>query len=412
MKKIIYGIFYIFLLFPLLSMISYEFINVQITSIMFIVCSMVLFLFICMKLIKKSKLVIPNYLKFYILFLIYMTLADYISGNITNHGLARYFYTNHYITMLNVLIIIENYSFDRKFVNNIIIGLKLTIVVAAIISILQIENHDLWQSAYSLEHYDTGEFMFRNTAVFGYLGSGAVGVITPAILAILFSLSNIHNHKYVIYYILCAIIVLLYKSRWVMISFFIALSQNIKLDNKFLVRSAKFLILATIMFSITFVAAIALNVDINRYISERIMSSSTVSRVHSVHVFFQQFPKHFLLGTGNVLTNETRRALAGKSPIIHVGVLALFYNFGIIGGGIYCMYFVSLLKKLKRESIVSNFKALYFIILIFLISNLTLTDFDIFDYSVILGFILHKYYLERSLFQIEKKNIEPELQNA
>ncbi len=411
MKKILHGLVYFFLLYPILSFLSYEYTDTLINSIAFLLLLVTISLFFGIKLVTKSRLKIPTYLKFYILFFTYHTFADYVSGNILSTGVVRYVYTNYYLSMLFMMIIIENYSFGSKIIKILTAGIKLTIILGAVVSIIQIEMHDFFTLESIATRYDEADLMYRCTAIFSYIGSGVIGIVVPAFLAILFSLSTLENQKNLFYYVLCAIIILLYKSRWVMISFMIAISQNIKFDKKFIINSFRYLILAVIMIVITISSSIILDLDTERYVTERLMSRSTEARVRSLQVFLIHFPKHALLGSGNTMSNDVVRDLGGASKIIHVGFLALFYSYGIIGGGIYCLYMYFLLKKLKKESAISGFKAHYFVFIMFVISNITLVIFHTFNYSIIISFIFHNYYRDKAIAQ-QKRKQQLELQTA
>ncbi len=399
MKRILNGLMYYFMLFPLLSYLSYEYLDTLITSITFVVLFVISVLFFSLKLVKKSKLNIPIYLRFYILFFIYQTLADYISGNVSGLGYARYIYTNYYLSMLLMMVIIENYSFDTKIIRDMTAAIKFILILGTIVSIIQIEFNEFWTLERVTDNYEDRNLMFRCTSIFDYLGGGSIGVAVPSFLAILYSQSLMGRKNNMFYYILCAIMVLLYKSRWVMISFLIALSQNLKFDKKFVINSVRYLTLAVIMIVITLASSILLDIDTERYLTERLLSKSTDARVRSIEVFMIHFPKHALLGTGNVLTSEAKRDLAGRSNIIHVGFLSLFYYYGVVGGGLYCMYIITLLRKLKRESAISGFKALYFIFIMIVVANITLVKFHTFDFSIIMGFVFHNYYRDKAIAQ-------------
>ena len=65
---------------------------------------------------------------------------------------------------------------------------------------------------------------------------------------------------------------------------------------------------------------------------------SAGTRILAVYMFLEFFPENPIFGTGGVMKADLVRAIRGRSSQIHVGILSLFYYYGLVGGFIYLFF--------------------------------------------------------------------------
>ena len=134
-----------------------------------------------------------------------------------------------------------------------------------------------------------------------------------------------------------------------------------------------------------FIGLKAINVNVDQIVYERILEQNEGGMLHgsagtrllAFEIFGKVFPQHPLFGKGKFFraggTNdiELQQLLGGRSYQIHVGYLSLLYYYGIIGGGFYLLFMISLAKKLYRDAKLTNMWAPFLCWLMYVVNNMT-----------------------------------------
>ena len=126
--------FIAFSFLPLFQFVAQEFLHKNIVNLFGLIGVMIYFVHI----LKGDNLKYPKYLIPFILLIIYYAIWDFVNGDIKEIGLFTYFYRNSWLYSLVLLILIENTSFDKQFIDRIIIIFKGTIVVAFVVVLFQL----------------------------------------------------------------------------------------------------------------------------------------------------------------------------------------------------------------------------------------------------------------------------------
>jgi len=212
-----------------------------------------------------------------------------------------------------------------------------------------------------------------------------------AIFSLLFGLNAISNKKRGLALGSGVLISFLSSSRWIMLNFIIISFQRAFTGKGIILKGLKYLVLLVGLVIITGLAASLLGVDIQGFIQNRLLASSASSRLYAFEVFFRLFPDQPLWGTGGAETSEMLRLTVGRGTgTIHVGWLLLFFYFGLAGGILYLLFLWSLLSELKTRARKSAYWGSYFVLIAYLVANITVPILDLSYYGVFLAIIFSR----------------------
>lgn len=375
-----------------------------------------------------SKLVIPTYLIFYGLFFTYtFWCALFVNNYFFMRGI-KYFYSDPIWLTFIALIVVENVHFSKKTLELAKKGLGITLVLAAVVSVIQISkplffiNDELFVQGLSIdrmaEYYRNAPeevignisrfFEGYRLSIFSYINELSIGMDTAAILSILVAWKP-HNtiHKGV--FTLSAIIVsFLSSSRWIMLNVIIAASQIFWASQNKIKNLLYFIVLSTGLAFLAGFIANFMGLDVQQFISDRLMSDSALTRFLAFEVFFEVFPENPVFGTGGLDTEKMIRLLGGRSSQIHVGYLKLFYYFGVFGGILYLLFMATFLRRVWKMAKQSGYWGGFYAILTFFIANLTLFELSLFYFGPLLAIIFanHFYYNKEDDKTVSKMSLE------
>jgi len=360
-----------------------------------------------------TNLIVPTYLIFFGLFTAYTIISGMLLTDLEDEmGIQKYFYTNFYIYTFLALLIIENTSFPSRWIALSAKALGVILVLAAIVSVIQIFDPLFFtKSKYLIqglsyerisEYYGSNPnettnsvsrlFKGYRTSIFSYINEISVGIDTIAIFSLLLAYKTKSKAKLVLYVMAAAMVSFLSSARWIMLNFFVVGSQYYWTQKNKISNSIKYLVYGISL--ILFIAAIAniSGIDLQRFTQDRLLSNSASTRLLAVEVFLKVFPDNSIFGTGGIDTAKMLRLIDGRSSQIHVGYLKLFYYYGLVGGLLYLGFAYSLLKRLWRRAKFSSYWGGFYAILAFFIANLTLVELDLLYPGLILAFIFSNHF--------------------
>ncbi|MCW3786249.1 hypothetical protein [Plebeiibacterium sediminum] len=363
---------------------------------------------------QRGVLRVPKYVWFYGLFVLYTIVSDFYLAGIQ---LDNQFFRKHLgIAGFLAFIIIENVNLEKKQYSNLIRISFGIIVLAFFVQILQqaISPSFLAKTSESTD-LNSGIDGVRLESIYTW-GERITyfGLSFFPVLAVLVDLEfkNSSKNAYLLlfYGFVCA---LLNKSRFILLNFFMVLvliPMNVKINMKTVARLS---LIVSLIIGGFLVAAPVIGFDTEKFVNERLLeknrsfqSSGAGTRLLAVKIFDKLFYKNKVWGKGNLHSirikgqNESRdvelvRALHGRSSQIHVGYLSLFYYYGYVGGGIYMLFLILLTLSLYRDARETKVYGGLLGWSMFLISNLTLVFFDIFNMGILLVLIFNKAILNK-----------------
>ncbi|MBK8505599.1 MAG: hypothetical protein IPL46_27400 [Saprospiraceae bacterium] len=360
---------------------------------------------------NNETLRIPGYVSILAIFTLYLFLSKiFISDIVADIGIAKYLYRDDFLRTIVALLIIENTRFDKKAINLALHLLFGILLIASVVSIIQIEQplffrNGEWLNGYgSIEKYE--EYVSQlgpdyddavthvkegyRFSIYSWTNGISVGLDALAIFSILWGIKSLSKIKKILLLISAGFISILSSSRWIILNFFIVFSQRIFRSRKPVVYSLLLIpVLVASIFAIIW-GAQYFGFDYNQFFKERLLSKSAGTRFYAFEVFGRVYPHNPIFGTGGADTSEMLRLIQGKTSQIHVGWLKLLYYYGLIGGLIYLAFIVSILRHLYNEALRSRYWGSFFAILAFVIANFTLVELSIFYHGLLLAMLFSR----------------------
>ncbi len=406
--------FYVLAFSPILGYLIFERTNLPPYYFIGFFC----FALYILNLVKNSKKVIKIPKFYYLMFLlfIYYFIWDFNNGQVEFMGgiLKDVFkWDFNPLYLLAFLALIEKTNFDEKFIEKIIKIFKITIILAAITSLIQLlfKPDFLVPGELSKQLFLTqGSNIYnaRRPSLFGYLSDNDVAVSFIPILSIVLGYSIKENKKkhLILYMLLGGVVCILTNGRYVIIGYLIILSQLIWINKASSIKIVRYfsITLLLIGFFALFLSIIG-KYQLSDFFATRLMSDSADTRILAYDLFLKFFGTNIFFGNGQSLSIEIYRELAGRSSQIHVGYFSHLISYGLIGSLILFTFWLLIFKQLLRNAKATNYYGSLFAFIIFLWANVAMVWYMLYVYGLIFAFIFDKYYRDQSLLnnQIQKK---------
>lgn len=313
------------LVFPFFGYIIYSVTKMEPIFALGLIC----LVFIAYRLIDVYKsngtVVFPYYLIFYGIFMVYAVASEIIMDPklLLEEGVFKTLYSNSLLLTFYGLFIVENTSFSNSWINLGFKILTITLVLAAIASVLQTQNpffftksivvKDLsidqlreyyqnngYESTAKIRRFLTG---YRNS-IFSYINVMSVGVDGIAIFSLLIALRSKKNMQFFLLIILSALVSFLSSSRWIMLNFLVVASQSLWQSKNIVVGVIKYFFYTMMVGLILFLILNMVGFDLDGFVNNRLMSSSADTRFLAFEVFFKVFPDNPIFGTGGIDTEK------------------------------------------------------------------------------------------------------------
>jgi hypothetical protein len=366
-----------------------------------------------------GKVKFPNYLIYYTLFVVYTIISDF--GLVEKPFDFKYIYTNQLIGSILMLFFIENGHYEETQVDKYMKYNRLILFLAFLVILIQQSvNHRFlvnsqWVEGYT---YSAAESEIRLPSIYSYMDSSLnSGFSFVCILAILLA-DEIRENKSVLKLILIftlgGVYCFLTKYRWIMLNFLVLFFLFYIYKN---FRSSKFLSFTfsiILAFVLIYYVALSINIPVDKFINERILErtsgglehSAAGTRILAANVFVKLFPENPVFGVGQRLWDygstgdqSLSTALHGRSSQMHVGYLTLLYNYGIAGAIPFILFLIALTRKLYKDSKLHNNWGIFLGFLGFVISNLTLVNFNLLFSGIIILLVYNNYLLQKTNYE-------------
>lgn len=361
---------------------------------------------------RTKRIIIPKYLIFYLLFILYVFYSTFIQLN--RDFKINYLFSQPYITGFSLMLIIENLPISKKFYDFIFKLSKYILAIAiGVIFYQQIIDDMFFINPDVINNNLFDEGSSRLHSIYSWAGSLTNGFgFVPIFILVVEDLYK--KQKKIIFWILFGIIyVILTKARWIMLNaflVFIILIINNKNKTKQLL---KYIFLVPIFLVMSYFTLNAIGINAKRIVEDRILETnktndhkSATTRLLAIKVFNKLYWKNAVFGVGPIKygmggTGQQdyllRRELGQRSSQIHVGYLSLFYVYGLIGGGLFLTFLYLLLSKLYKNAKRTRIWAPFLAFLGVAIANLTLVNFNMFEMGLIIVLVANKFYLQSTI---------------
>jgi hypothetical protein len=394
MSKLVKYSLYFLAFAPLWGILSWEYLDRAPNWLLGTIFAVISILYFFQLLIKK-QIKIPLYvLGLLALFLYYLAWGLYRHFD-QYGGFFEFLYKNPALFCFLIFLMIENSFFDQDFIKKIIVIFKCTIIIAFIVSIIQVFFIKFFLIPTRLyEDANVAQFgIIRFPSIFAYLDPNEIGFSFLPLSSIVMGYEMHHKGRpSFIFIVLSGIIAMMSSSRYIQIGFFLILAQvlvgkKISLRNSIIFVTVQIMIMACVIFVLNM-----MELDPMEYYYSRLTAKTYLSRVIGFRIFLNLFPQHPIFGTGEQVTDELSFALAGASPYIHVGYLSHLFEFGIIGSVLLFGVWGLIMFRAFRVGKKASFWGSVFGFLTFLFTNATLVEYSMFHYGLIFTLVFTKYY--------------------
>lgn len=362
---------------------------------------------------KKNTIRFPKYLFFYLLFVLYVYYSAFFQ--LDRKFELKYLFSNKFVGAFNMMFIIENITFSKKYFKRILKVSKYVLIIAFIVLLIQqVINKNFFVRPDLASKFATDvSSEDRLDSIYSWLNPNSIGYGFVPIFIIIAEILSKQKKKLLYWMLFGLIFAIISKARWVMINalmvlFLLIINQKNKFN-----KALKYAFLVPLIAIGTYVMLNSVGIDAKGIVEDRILEKnnkashqSASTRLLAFKVFDKLYWKNALFGVGNrkygmgssqksVHNYELRKALGGASSQIHVGFLMLFYMYGLIGGGFFVTFIVLILLKLYKDAKFTTYWGPFLGFLGFAISNLTLVNFSVFEMGLLVSLFANKYYVNR-----------------
>jgi O-antigen ligase len=389
------GLFFIYPFFGYFAVMVNNTAADSLTSLLFL-------LLFALNLMASEQKRFPRYLVFYCFFVLYTVIWDFVNGTISEAGMIKYFYQNHWINTITVLYVIENTYFTERMMRLYQKLLWFVFAAAVFIILIQVTfNPRFFVNPGRMETVINKLDDSRFPSIFSYIsnvsGSLSFGIMASILLALALLRRQIVHF---LVSIMAVVFSIATRTRSSMLAIIIALMgyfaytrtrKRVVFRNIFLIL----IILTASYYTLSF-----LNVDVDKIYNERIIesdkggfeSTSAYTRIFAFELFANQFPKAPIFGTGGSQSIDLQIERGGRTSQIHVGWLSLLYYFGAVGFILYFIFFYSIMRRFWHIAKETQFWGSFIGMMIFIFVNMTYVYYYLFEMGIFLTFIYNKYF--------------------
>ncbi|HMU45681.1 MAG TPA: O-antigen ligase family protein [Chitinophagaceae bacterium] len=396
MNKLVLRIFSV--LFPFYPLLAYALHFVTDKPFNFIVnIALIPVAIICL---GKARKGLPMYVLFFFLFTVFHLVSSFINNTIpADTNRIYYIFADENLLACTFFVIVESTVFPEKFMDRLTKNIFIIVVITLIVSVIQIKAPTFMFNTKLLEG-DQLEFWgdeIRNNSIYSFITTNSIGITFPFLVAILLNYYSTKQIQFPIIILSGIIVAFLSKSRYVMISAIIAISQLFFTSSRTFANKLSMLVIFASCIYLAILGAEESGFDLNKIIEERILEKDTdlgsaKSRVLSYDVFLMKYPEHPWLGVGPKTRPDVITLLQGETPVIHVGYLCYLYYYGAVG----CFFlFTAIGLMLKRAWTVGkkfSFWGAFFGLVAMCMANFTLVYFAFAEMGVVVAMIYLRYY--------------------
>lgn len=371
---------------------------------------------------NNNRIIFPKYLWFYLLFLLYEYYSTFVL-------LERNFKMIYLVSNLNIatfltLFIIENISVRKKYYHRIFKISKIVLIIAVIVILIQqfVDPYffvDPFTARVFKEDDPNSQSLFSIYSWVSALGPGLSFI--PVLFLIIEDLDKKRKNRRVLVWMFIGLMfAFLTKERWIMLNAtmaFLVILVTKKYKFKFILR---YLAMVPVILALSFVVLKSADVDVEGIVFDTILESdknvsnkSAGTRILAFTAFNKFYWKNPIFGMGNIKYGmggtdrqdyDLENFLRGRSSQLHVGYLALFYIFGLVGGILFIGFMYLFIKRMYLHAKLTNRWAPFFGVLSFFVANLTLVTFSLFEMGIIFAILADKYFVQQHNRELKLTN--------
>lgn len=382
-----------FLLYPLWAWLLMDYLNVRIDYLFgAIAICFGLFLFVT-KVSRGRPVEVPGYLVFFFLFYVYSVFINTLSESITvsHAGPVDFIFLNEHLTPVFMLFIIENIDIEEDVFKYVKPVALLIFIVSLVFIVIQYYVPFFGMYMTFVTQTDYLDFTKRLFSIYSWISTNAVGISFPFLVAFLYI-----NYKNNFIKLFIAIGALLYafftQTRYIILSIVLILTFLYFKERKLNLQR----LLVALMIPAVFYLFLSLfSFDVFEFFQRRVLedehtdfeTSSAGARVTSLNAFIAIFPEQPIFGNGEKVTPTLRKLIGPDDPFIHIGFLHYIYAFGLFGCFFFFSFCYTFLKRVLKQSRLTNDYSCFIALIGFFLANTTLVWFRFFDFGLFICYL-------------------------
>ena len=398
LNRITYYLLYLLLLSPILSfytMNKFGFPFTRYFSFLLLIYGVIFLV------ISKKRIVIPRIVYLLLIFIFYVQIRIWINGK---PGLFILFFGANTSAIILIILIYNTYFSDR-FINITVLIIKITVVLSAIVSMIQVSNFSFMDANPAWVKWGGGDvlsgnlYLDRRLSIFGFTDLNELGLSYMPLASTLIGFLFLQKNRFKYFFLLLiGISAFLSNNRYVMVAFLIIAIQVVIVQKLRISILFKYLIFFAVFSIILMQGLKYFGYNLEDWYNQRLFSEGSIketTRYKAIDNFLLFFPQKPLFGT-RFMTEAIKNASESVgSSQIHVGYLSALVYHGIFGCFFLFGFWFILAKRLFKTARSTNFWGSFFAFTIFLVALGTLVAFHIFFYGIIFAIVFDKYYLDK-----------------
>lgn len=393
MKEIYNLFFYLLILHPIVAYFVWNVLSIYANKIY---SFLLIVLTVSYLLIKKSKILFPKYLWLIVYYSVYILGWDYVHGFVQEKGIIVYFTYWNYFNILILMLYVYNQPYNPKIIKNLLRIIPIIIVVASIVSMLQVfVDPYFWSRTASIISYNMiGTYLSRRPSIFGWGDPLNIGLGFIPLVACYIDYLVSNNKKYWGWLVLIGLVSFASNTRYIIGGFliitFIPIFYQIKRRKVTILSS--FVKYSVIIILTSAVLFLILGYNFEEFYNKRLFHEGSVeenTRFKAINTFMYFFPRRPILGNGYRLSDDVAAvSRENGSSRIHVGYLQHWVSYGIIGSILLFSIWFIIWRKLWLIGKRQNYYGGFWSFAIFLWSNLTFPKYSFFYFGIIISLLI------------------------
>lgn len=375
--------------------------------------TIIAFLIAIVFLSQKKHVYYPRFAIFSIFFAIYHSIWRFNTEADINF-LTDIYYHLIYFSIFGSILIIYNSVFLQSFIKINILIFQITVLIAFIVSIIQVFNIGFLNPDVSgFDNYGNISnmdiiYQFRRTSIFGLIESNALGLAFVPMLSVLlgYMLHNKYNWFSILsVFIMGGTVSALSNTRYVMIGFIIISIQLLAYSRARIKEYFKFILTASITLLILYQILIVLGYNFEDFYYLRLFAEGSITettRYKAFETFIEFFPEKPIIGYGSMTQEIIDTSQFRGSSHIHVGYLSHLVAYGLVGCFFLFSFWYLLVIRLYKTALLTNYWGSFFAFLMFFFSFTTMSQSSILYSGLIFAIIFDKYYRDKFLLMQSK----------
>lgn len=383
-------IFYIFLLYPIFGYLTITFFGLN----PFYILSILIIIFFISKIFQNGRIVYPNYLKFYTIYLALVIVSKYFINQFIFKLDTNLYQVVFIFSTLCLYLLIENLIISTKLIDQSKIIIKYLIIIAASVSLIQyfIPTFFLNTEVYSGVDILTEGFQRRIPSIFTWGDINASRYLSIGFM-IFYGIVYVEYKKSKFYSITIPILAgfVAFTSQFRIAILTYLITTLTLVVRRISIKSIFFVVFFLVSF---YVLLDIIKFDFWYFVDNRLKSDSAFTRVEAFKAFAYAFPQSPYFGTGGERSEALFEGF-GRVARLHNLYLGTAYYYGIFALIAYLLFVISISFKVYKTGVLKSYWPPFIGIICYISATMTMPAGEFFEPGLAFMMVYNKYYYDK-----------------